>query len=275
MSEIDLGHTLVLAAALLAAGCLGGVLAGLLGVGGGIVVVPVMFHVFTEVGIDPAVKMYLAVGTSLATIIPNSIVSARAHWRRGSVDRDMLRAWAPSVFVGVLIGGALAGPLQGVGLTGLFAVVALIVALHMALAPPSLRIADAPPRGVGLHGIGSLVGAVSALMGIGGGTLSVPILSAFNYPILRAVGTASALGIVISIPGTIAFVIAGAGMPGRPILSVGYVSLIGFALIVPATLLTAPFGVRLAHRISTKALRRAFAVFLALTAARMFYSLWG
>jgi len=274
MAEIDLSHILILAAALVAAGCLGGLLAGLLGVGGGIVVVPVMFHIFTEIGIDPAVKMYLAVGTSLASIIPTSILSARSHWRRGAVDVAMLRSWAPSVFVGVLIGGALAGPMRGDGLTGVFAVVALAVALHMAFAPAGLRIADAPPRGVGLHLIGGLVGAVSALMGIGGGTLSVPILSVFNYPILRAVGTASALGVVIGVPGAIAFVLQGLGAPGLPVLSVGYVSLIGFALITPATLLMVPFGVRLAHSVSTRVLRRAFAVFLAFTSARMFYSLW-
>lgn len=271
MTEIDLSQTLILSTALFGAGCVGGVLSGLLGVGGGIVVVPAMFHIFTEIGIDPAVKMHLAVGTSLATIIPTSVMSARAHWRRGAVDPELLRAWAPGVFAGVLIGGVLAGPLQGAGLTLVFAIVALAVALHMGFVPPSLRIADRPPQGIGRYPIAMLVGGISALMGIGGGTLSVPILSAFNYPILRAVGTASALGLVISVPGTIAFVIAGIGVPGLPILSFGYVSLIGFALIVPATLLMVPYGVRLAHRIGTISLRRAFAVFLALTSARMFY----
>lgn len=274
MAETDPWSIVIFAAVLVGAGCVAGVLAGLLGVGGGIVLVPVMFHVFTGIGIDPAIKMHLAVGTSLATIIPTSFISARGHWRRGSVDTGLLRAWSPAVLAGVLIGGVLAGRLQGAGLTGFFAVVALIVALHMAFAPAGLRVADGPPRGLGRHLIAAVIGAVSALMGIGGGTLSVPILSAFNYPILRAVGTASALGLVISIPGAAAFVISGIGVSNLPALSLGYVSLIGFALIVPATLIMAPLGVRLAHGVSTRKLRLAFALFLALTSVRMFYSLF-
>ncbi|MBC7136078.1 MAG: sulfite exporter TauE/SafE family protein, partial [Oceanibaculum nanhaiense] len=138
-----------------------------------------------------------------------------------------------------------------------------------------MHISDRLPKAPIKHLIAVIIGGFSTMMGIGGGTLSVPTLSLFNFPIKRAVGTASALGLVIAIPGTIGFLYSGMGEPNRPPFSLGYVSLIGFALIVPATMLAAPWGARMAHAMSTKWLRRAFALFLAITSARMFYSLLG
>lgn len=263
----------LLAVALFATGLFSGLLAGLLGVGGGIVVVPVMFHIFTQIGLPEEVRIHLAVGTSLATIIPTSIMSLRSHAKRGSVDFDLLRSWAPAVFVGTLVGTALAAPAKGQVLTMVFATVALAVALQMAFLPLETRVADHLPTSPAKHLMPMIIGAISAMMGIGGGTLSVPTLSLFNYPIRRAVGTSSAIGLVIAIPGTIGFILAGWNVEGRPPWSLGYVSLIGFALIVPASLLTAPYGAKLAHSISVKALRRAFAVFLGITSLRMFYGL--
>lgn len=265
---------LALAFAVFATGLFAGVLAGLLGVGGGIVIVPVLFHILTGFNIDPSVKMHLAVGTSLATIIPTSIMSARSHHKRGSVDFDLLKSWAPMALIGALIGTVIAVYVRGAVLTGVFAVVALIVAAHMAFAREGMHISDRLPRAPLKHLIAVIIGGFSTMMGIGGGTLSVPTLTLFNFPIKRAVGTASALGLVIAIPGTIGFLYSGIGMPNRPPLSIGYVSLIGFALIVPATMLAAPWGARMAHAMSTKWLRRAFALFLAITSARMFYSLF-
>ncbi|MBU0724791.1 MAG: sulfite exporter TauE/SafE family protein [Alphaproteobacteria bacterium] len=263
-----------LAVAVFATGLFAGVLAGLLGVGGGIVIVPVLFHIFTGLNIDPAVKMHLAVGTSLATIIPTSIISARAHHKRGSVDFDLLKSWAPMALIGALIGTFIAAYVKGAVLTGVFAVVALIVAAHMAFAREGMHLSDRLPRAPIKHLIAVIIGGFSTMMGIGGGTLSVPTLTLFNFPIKKAVGTASALGLVIAIPGTIGFLVSGLGVPDRPPFSLGYVSLIGFALIVPATMLAAPWGAKLAHAMSTKWLRRAFALFLAITSARMFYSLY-
>ncbi len=260
------------AGVLVLTGAVAGVLAGLLGVGGGIVIVPVLFNLFPFLGIDEAVRMHLAVGTSLATIIPTSIMSARAHDRRGSIDRDLLRSWGPAVFVGVVVGTVLGAGARGEVLTAIFAVVALLVAANMALRSESMTLAASLPVGWARHVLGLVVGGFSVVMGIGGGTLSVPILTAFSFPIRRAVGTAAALGFVIAVPGTIGFIVAGLDVPDRPPGSLGYVNLIGFALIVPATMLTAPLGARIAHAISPSLLRKAFAVFLLATSLRMFAS---
>lgn len=261
------------AGVLVLTGAVAGVLAGLLGVGGGIVIVPVLFNLFPFLGIDEAVRMHLAIGTSLATIIPTSIMSARAHDRRGSIDRALLRSWGPAVFVGVVAGTVLGAGARGDVLTAIFAVVALLVAANMALRSESMTLAASLPIGWARHALGLVVGGFSVVMGIGGGTLSVPILTAFSHPIRRAVGTAAALGFVIAVPGTIGFIIAGLDVPDRPPGSLGYVNLIGFALIVPATMLTAPLGARIAHAISPSLLRKAFAVFLLATSLRMFASI--
>ncbi|MGQ9371385.1 sulfite exporter TauE/SafE family protein [Azospirillum sp. A39] len=258
---------------LLFAGLCAGVLAGLLGVGGGIVIVPVLFHLLGVIGVEEDVKMHLAVGTSLASIIPTSIVSIRSHLKRDAVDRELLQSWAPWVACGVLLGTVLAGVVRGAVLTGVFAVVALAVALHMAFTSQETRLSDHPPRGV-LKGItAAVIGTFSAMMGIGGGTLTVPTLVMCNYPIRRAVGTSAALGLIIAVPGTIGFVVAGLGLPDRPPLSLGYVSLLGLLMIAPVSMLSAPLGARLAHAIDPRNLRRAFAFFLAVTSLRMFYGL--
>lgn len=259
--------------ALLATGALAGILAGLLGVGGGIVIVPVLFHLFTLLGIDEAIKMHVAVGTSLATIIPTSIISARSHAKRGSLDPALLRAWAPALLVGVLLGTWLSGLLRGTTLTAIFASVALLVAANMAFRKQGIVLSDKLPKAPLKQLIGAGIGGFSTLMGIGGGTLSVPILSVFNFPMHRAVGTAAAIGVLISLPGALGFIVTGLGVPGRPPASLGYVNLIGFACIVPMTMLTAPLGARLAHSFDAAKLRRAFAFFLLLTSLRMFYGL--
>lgn len=265
----DPAHLALLAALLAATGGVAGVLAGLLGVGGGIVIVPVLYHLFAGLGIEPEVRMHVAVATSLATIVLTSISSARAHWRRGSVDVDLLKSWGPWIFLGVLVGTGLAVMVDGRVLSGVFAVVALAVAADMAFRPEGTALFSRLPRGPARPATASTIGAVSAMMGIGGGTLSVPILSLCRFPIRRAVGTASAIGLIIAVPAVIGFLSTGHHAPGRPPLTLGYVNLLGFALIVPATVLAAPLGARLAHAISPRWLRRAFALFLALTGARM------
>lgn len=267
--------SLLLVAALAATGLIAGVLAGLLGVGGGIVIVPVLFYVFTAMQVDPSVIMHLAVGTSLATIIPTSIRSVLSHRAKGAVDPDLLRGWAVPMLIGVLFGTGIASVVSSAALTLVFASVALVVAVHMALGRVERTIADDLPKGATGASVAGGIGAFSAMMGIGGGTLGVPILTLFNYPIHRAVGTAAGFGLIISVPGTIGFVLAGWGDPARPegLWAVGYVSLLAFVLIVPATVFATPYGVKLAHILSRTALRRAFAVFLGLTALRMFASL--
>jgi uncharacterized membrane protein YfcA len=256
-----------------ATGLISGTLAGLLGVGGGIVIVPVLFNVLPLFGIPEAVQMKLAVGTSLATIIPTSIQSARKHFAKGTMDVALLKSLAPSIATGVLLGTALAIWLRGDALTLVFALVAVAVALNMALTGVEWRLRESFPSGAPRHGIGGFIGTVSAMMGIGGGTVGVPILSAFGAPMRAAVATASAFGIIIAIPATIGFIWAGWNNPLLPPLSLGYVNLIGFALIVPTSMLAAPWGVHLAHTIPPLLLKRLFAAFLAVTSARMLWSL--
>lgn len=268
-----LANPLMLGGILLTVGAVSGVAAGLLGVGGGIIIVPVLYHLFTQLGVDEAVRMHLAVGTSLTTIIATSTTSIRAHARRDAVDIKLLKSWGPTIFVGVLAGTAIAGFVRGAALTAIFAVMATIVAVYMAFGRPHWRIADHLPAGILRHGIAAFIGAVSAMMGIGGGTLSVPTLTLFGYPIHKAVGTAAAIGLIIGIPGTIGFVLAGWDVPNRPAWSLGYVNLLGVAALLPTSMLLAPVGARLAHSLDTRRLKQVFAAFLGLTALRMFYGL--
>lgn len=268
---VDIGQDLLLmlVAALAFAGLFAGLLAGLLGVGGGIVIVPVLYHLFTFLDLDPAVRMHLAVGTSLVTIIPTSLRSLRAHRARAAFDPGIFRTWAPGLMAGAVAGAVTATMADFRVLVGVFGVVALLVALQMGLGTQEMRLADRLPGRITTGLLAAVTGLLSAMMGIGGGTLAVPLLTLFGVPILRAVGTSSGLGIVIALPAAIGFVIGGWGAAGLPPWSLGYVSLPGVLLIVPATLLAVPLGVRLAHGLSQIALRRAFALFLALTSARM------
>lgn len=260
-------------AALLVTGVVGGLLAGLLGVGGGIVIVPMLYHLFTLLGVDGDVRMHVAVGTSLATIIATSASSIRAHHRKGAVDVELLKRWGPAIFAGVILGTLIGGRADGEVLTAVFAGVALLVAANMAFRKEGWTVRDSLPSKPAQAGLGVVIGTISVMMGIGGGTLSVPILSAFAYPIRRAVGTAAAIGFIIGIPGTIGFLLSGLGQDDLPPGSVGYVNLIGLALILPCSVLAAPWGARIAHAIDPRKLRAAFAVFLFLTSARMIYGL--
>ncbi|MBT5413851.1 MAG: sulfite exporter TauE/SafE family protein, partial [Rhodospirillaceae bacterium] len=175
------------------------------------------------------------------------------------------------LFVGALGGTVLAGSVGGPVLGAGFGAVALAVALHMAFAPPSLRLGKAPPEGAARMGAGILIGGFSAMMGIGGGTLSVPFLTAFGMAVHRAIGTAAAFGFVIALPASIGFVVAGWDEPALPRASVGFVNLLGLAFIAPLSVLAAPLGASLAHRLEPRMLKRVFAVFLALTSIKMLH----
>jgi uncharacterized membrane protein YfcA len=272
---MDIGFLAVFAGGLLATGALAGVLAGLLGVGGGIVIVPVLYQGLTWLGIDADVRMHVTVGTSLMTIVATSLASARAHRRRGSLDVELLKTLAGGVLVGASAGALVGTRATGETLTAVFAVVALLVALNMALRPGNAQVAPELPCGWPRWSVGTVIGGFSVVMGIGGGTLSVPLLTAFAVPIRSAVGTASAIGFLIAVPGTIGFALSGLGRPELPPLSLGYVNLIGFALITPMSVACAPLGARLAHRLPANGVRLAFAAFLLATAARMARDLLG
>ncbi len=272
MFGLQLTELAELALALVVVGCLSGFLAGLLGIGGGIVVVPALYFVLTAFGIAPDVQAHVAVGTSLATIIPTSILSMRTHYTKGAVDTDLLRRWALPVALGVLCGIAIAASVKGATLTAVFGVVAAIVSAHMALTPEGTHLVAELPKAPMLQLLGFGIGGLSTLMGIGGGTLSVPVLSLCNFPTRRAVGTASVIGLIIALPGALGFIWSGWNATGLPPLSLGYVWLIGFALIVPSSILFAPYGARTAHTINVVWLRKTFALFLGLTALKMLYA---
>ena len=255
--------------ALAAASAVAGFAAGLLGVGGGIVTVPVMFQMFTFMGLPPSLAMQMAVGTSLMTIIPTGFMSARSHSKRGAVDWKLIKSWGPLAFVGVLCAVVIARYVDGKVLSGVFAVIALIVALDMFLRRNGGKVSDGFPNGFVKHAVGFFIGGFSTLMGIGGGTLSVPILTAVGYQIRNAVGTASALGPIIAIPGAVGFVVNGLDAAGRPPFSIGYVNLVAFALLLPAGLLLPAVGAKVAHMIPQRSLKLLFAAFLFLTAVRM------
>ena len=264
-------NLLLLGVAMLVTGCVAGVLAGLFGIGGGIVIVPVLELALGFLGVDPAIRMHVAVATSLATIIPTSISSARAHCQRDAVDIAIVRRWALFVLVGALVGAWTAAQVHSRVLAMIFATLALLIALKMILLPTSRNLTNDVPRGPLVPVIPTAIGCLSSMMGIGGGTFSVMTLTLFNQPIHRAVGTAALLGLVISLPGTIGFIITGWNDVRVPPGSLGYVSLIGLALIAPATVITAPIGAKIAHSFSQKKLSMLFGAFLMIAAARLFY----
>ncbi len=263
---------LLLVAAMLAAGCVAGVLAGLFGIGGGIVIVPVLEGALGILGVDAAIRMHIAVATSLATIVPTSISSARAHHARGAVDVELVRRWAVFVLAGALLGAWIAAQVHSRVLAFVFATLAFAVALKMLFFPESRRLTDSVPRHPLVATIPVAIGTFSSMMGIGGGTFSVMTLTMFGEAIHRAVGTAALFGLAISLPGTAGFIVAGWGDPRLPPGSLGFVSVVGFALIAPATWLTAPLGAKIAHAFSAKRLTALFGAFLIVASARLFYA---
>lgn len=269
--EMTMMEMLALGVIYIMAGVASGLIAGLLGVGGGIVIVPVLFQLYVFMDLASGVQMHLAVGSSLAVIVVTAIQSARAHHAKGAVDFDVLKIWAPAIVFGVICGAGVARFLTADTLKLIFGVLSLVVAVHLNL-PQKNPAQGKMPALFFQRIIASLIGFFSALMGIGGGTFSVAALSLFGKSIHHAVGTSAALGFFVALPGALGFMIAGYGLAGLPAWSVGYVNFLAVALLIPMTALTAPMGAKLAHRFSRTALERAFSVFLVLTALRMLWS---
>jgi uncharacterized protein len=265
-----LSDLLPLIAILAVSGVIAGFAAGLLGVGGGIVTVPVLEYSLRFADVPEEYRMHVAVATSLAAIIPTSISSARTHHGRGAVDWQLAKSWGAPIVIGAIAGGLLAARAPLPVLAGIFGSVALLIALKMLLPLDHLRVARDVPRGIAGTGVATLIGGISTMMGIGGGTLTVPTLGLCGYPIHRAVGTAAFFGIFISIPGTIAYLLAHPPVH-LPWATVGYVSLIGLALIAPGSMLTATLGARAAHALSRRRLSQAFGLFLLFVGSRMIY----
>jgi len=265
---MDAAELLPLLAVLLAAGLAAGTIAGLLGVGGGIVLVPVLDYALRHAGFPPEWCMHVAVATSLATIIPTAISSSRAHQQRGGIDWELVRAWSPGMIAGGLVGSLLAANASDAVLTGVFGVIAALAALKMFLPLDELRLAQRVPRGLGGNLLAASIGGISSMMGIGGGTLSVPAMTLTGGALHTAVGTAAFFGLLLAVPGTIGYLFAtpDASLPG---LTVGLVSFAALAVIAPMSMLTAPLGAKLAHSLDRRTLSRIFSVFLCIVAIRM------
>jgi uncharacterized protein len=269
MFGIPVADLFPLIVALLGAGLITGVLAGMFGVGGGAVIVPVLYQIFGFLHVPEDVRMHLCVGTSLAIIIPTSVQSFRAHRARGKVLMDVLKIWAVPVVLSVLAGGVIAAFAPALVLKIVFVLVAGSNAIKLLSGRDDWRIAPDLPGKFGMRAYGVLIGLASSLMGIGGGAISNMILSLHGKVIHNAVATSSGLGVLISIPGALAYIVAGwSKMAMLPPLSIGFVSLLGFALIAPTSTLVAPFGARLAHAMPKRRLEVAFGLFLLLVSAR-------
>lgn len=263
----EMSVLLPLVGLLMVIGAFAGVLAGLLGVGGGIVLVPAFFYAFSALGYDSPQLMQICLGTSLATIIVTSLRSLNSHHKKGAVEWDILRGWGLGIVIGAMIGVAVATQLRSVVLQALFGGLGMCIGLYMAFGRSDWRLGDTMPKGV-FRAVGSpVIGFLSVLMGIGGGSFGVPTMTLFGIPIHRAVATASGYGVIIATPAVIGFLFADIDV--APPLTVGAVNFGAFGVVVCMTLITAPWGAALAHRMDPKPLKRVFGFFLILVALNM------
>lgn len=259
---------IVLVLALAATGAFAGLIAGLFGIGGGVVMVPAMYYAFQVLGYTDDRLMHVAVGTSLTVIVATSLRSVTAHARHGAVDFAVLRGWAPWIVMGTLIGSVLAHLSPGALLAGLFGAMTLILSLQFFFGRPEWQLRDSLPGGFARIGLANLIGLLSAMMGIGGGVFGVTLMTLCGKSIHRAVATAAGFGVAIGIPGAIGFIVNGWGSDVVP-YSLGYVNLPGFALLAGSAFFVAPLGARLAHSLPERTLKRLFAIGLAVVGAML------
>jgi len=271
---VPASELLLLAALIVVAGVVTGVLAGLFGIGGGALIVPVLYEVFGALGVPDEVRFQLCVGTSIAIIVPTNVLSFRTHLDKGAVMMEVVRTWALPSVVGVAAGSAIAAFAPAAVLKLCFVLVGGLIACKLLLGRDSWRLADDLPGRAAMAAYGVFIGLAASLMGISGGSISNMILTLHGKPIHKAVATSAGLGVPITIAGTIGYVLA--GLPQQalmPPLSLGFVSLIGFALMAPVSSLTAPYGARLAHALSKRRLEIAFGCFLLTVCVRFVVSL--
>lgn len=267
MTADQIAHLAPLIAALLASGAVAGVLAGLLGMGGGIVLVPAFAAIFTAAGYGTGQLMQVCLATSLATIVVTSLRSVLAHHRRGAVDLDILRGWAPGIVAGAVAGVWAVSRLPSHTLKIIFGGVLLLIAAYMLLGRSDWRLAERMPDEPRRSIYGAVIGFVSVLLGIGGGSLAVPMMTLHGRPIHRAVATAAGFGAILALPSVLGFLMLPAA--GAPPGTVGSVNLPAFAAVIAMTLMTAPIGAALAHRTDAARLKRVFALVLMVIAANM------
>lgn len=263
----------LLLVSILALGCAAGFLAGLLGIGGGIILVPGLYYIFTALGLSSDSLMQVCIGTSLAIIVPTGLSSARAHYKKGAVDLDLVRSMGIGIVAGSLIGTVIADMLSSLTLKYIFASAFVVLSVIMMVNTRGHTIFQTMPPKLLTTGISTFIGAVSALIGIGGATLNVPFMSICNTPIHKAIGTASALGLFISVPAALGFMITGWNETGLPPFSIGYVNIPAFLIIIPASVLVARLGVHAAHIAPVKLMRQIFAVFMVIVAIKLWSDL--
>jgi uncharacterized protein len=281
VAGLDASELLELALMLVAVGALSGFLAGLFGIGGGAVLVPVFYECFRLAGVPLEVRMPLCVGTSLAIIIPTSISSFRAHYARGAVDMEILKAWWLPVLIGVFAGSVTARYAPERLFKIVFVMVAYSAAARLLLARATWKFGDVFPRGPLVKIYGFFIGLLATLMGVGGGLFANLLMTFYGRPIHQAVATSSALAVLISIPGALGYIYAGwpaaVRYPDVAALqlpfAIGYVSLIGAVLVMPTSLLTAPLGVKAAHAMSRRTLEMAFGCYMLIVGSRFVISL--
>lgn len=262
-----------LAATLLAGGFVTGILSGLFGVGGGGILVPILYGLFTAIGVDGESRMHLAVGTSLAIIVPTSFRSFRSQYKRGVVDMQILRSLGPPVAAGVVLGIVIAAFVEGSFLKIVYVVTASLMAIKLFAGGSRLQLGATMPANPVNAAVGVTIGAISTLIGIGGGVFISSYMTMFGRFIHQAVATSSGFGPIIAIPATLGYIWAGWGTPDLPPGSLGYVSFLGAAIVTPASVLAAPLGVRIGHGISRRKLEIAFGVFLLSVAVRFLVDL--
>jgi uncharacterized protein len=271
---VPFGELAWLAAAIIVAGIVTGVLAGVFGIGGGAVIVPVLYEIFRLLGVPEAVRMQLCVGTSLAIIVPTAIRSYRAHRARGLVIPQVVRAWALPAVVGVAIGSIAAVFAPAIVFKVAFALVAATIAAKLLFGGDRWQWGREVPGRSGMAGYGLLIGLASSLMGISGGSLVTMVLTSYGKPIHSAVATASGVGVPITIAGALGYALAGLPHQAQlPALSIGFVSAIGVVLIAPISSYAAPFGARLAHALPRRTLEIGFGLFLLAASLRFVVSL--
>ena len=257
---------------LVGAGILAGLLAGLLGVGGGIVLVPVLYFIFSHLGMASADAMALATGTSLAAIVPTSISSIRSHSARDNVNWDLIKAWVLWILLGVFAGATLLSQWQSQWFVLLFALIALWVSFRIFFA--SQVQAGVMPKNAIQRAVASVIGGLSVMIGIGGGTLGVPILSKFGFAAHKAVGTSAVFGLIIALPGALMMLAVAQTPENSPTGAWGAIHLPSLLLIVPLTVLLAPVGVKLGKKLNPATLKKVFAVVLFITSLRMMYGVF-
>ncbi|MEL6831099.1 MAG: sulfite exporter TauE/SafE family protein [Pseudomonadota bacterium] len=262
---VELGQ---LVGVLMAAGLVAGFVAGLFGIGGGFVIVPALLVVFTFFDVDQDVLTHVAIGTSLATIIVTSSRSVFAHNKRGAVDPQIIKDWAPWLVIGVIGGIVLAQFMDGRSLKWIFSAGVFLMGLHFIMPVlKDMKVSDEMPKGLTRASLASFLGGFSALLGIGGGTIAILTMTMCGRPIHQAVGTAAGFGVIIAVPGAIGFAILGQGVANLPAGSIGYVNIIAVLAISAMTFITAPLGARAAHALNAPSLKRFFGVYLVATSA--------